>query len=141
MLTIGFGLPFSGPTSKLHPCPVIEVSSHVIQVPHGGQPIIQMRDAQPSGGYPKIGTVIAADLWRLGQAPIGSRIRFVQCTWAEAVSALDDVDGLDWKTAVRCDFIYALNKTLLREQRGRVTEARQIELLRKLRFCFRWPAV
>lgn len=73
-----------------------EIRSHgivpgVIQVPHSGQPIIQMRDAQPSGGYPKIGTVIEADLWRLGQAPIGSRIRFVEATWAEAVAALDEV--------------------------------------------------
>ena len=32
-------------------------------------------------------------------------------------TVLDDADGVDWKTAVRCDFIYALNKTLLREQR------------------------
>ena len=40
----------------------------VIQVPPSGQPIIQLRDAQPSGGYPKIGTVIEADLWRLAQA-------------------------------------------------------------------------
>lgn len=60
----------------------------VIQVPHSGQPIIQMRDAQPSGGYPKIGTVIEADLWRLGQARAGSRIRFVRCTYEEAVAAL-----------------------------------------------------
>ncbi len=70
----------------------VEMLSHgivpgVIQVPPGGQPIIQMSDAQPSGGYPKIGTVIEADLWRLGQAPIGSRIRFVQVTWEEAVAA------------------------------------------------------
>jgi allophanate hydrolase subunit 2 len=69
----------------------IELRSHgivpgVIQVPPGGQPIVQMRDAQPSGGYPKIGTVIAADLWRLGQAPIGSRIRFVEVTWEQAVA-------------------------------------------------------
>jgi biotin carboxyl carrier protein len=39
----------------------IEMRSHgivpgVIQVPSGGAPIVQMRDAQPSGGYPKIGT-------------------------------------------------------------------------------------
>jgi 5-oxoprolinase (ATP-hydrolysing) subunit C len=70
----------------------IELRSHgivpgVIQVPPGGQPIVQMRDAQPSGGYPKIGTVIAADLWRLGQVPIGSRIRFTEVTWEEAVAA------------------------------------------------------
>jgi allophanate hydrolase subunit 2 len=62
----------------------------VIQVPHGGQPIVQMRDAQPSGGYPKIATVIEADLWRLGQAPIGSRVRFLESTWEEALAALDE---------------------------------------------------
>jgi allophanate hydrolase subunit 2 len=33
--------------------------------------------------------VIEADRWRLGQAPIGSRIRFVETTWDEAVAALD----------------------------------------------------
>jgi allophanate hydrolase subunit 2 len=62
----------------------------VIQVPSGGAPIVQMRDAQPSGGYPKIGTVIEADLWRLGQAPIGSRIRFIETSWEEAVAGLDE---------------------------------------------------
>ena len=65
----------------LMPSAPIELRSHgivpgVIQVPPSGQPIVQMRDAQPSGGYPKFGTVIEADLWRLGQAPIGSRVRF-----------------------------------------------------------------
>ncbi|WP_426420291.1 biotin-dependent carboxyltransferase family protein [Bradyrhizobium genosp. A] len=80
--------------TPLMPKVPLELRSHgivpgVIQVPHGGQPIVQMRDAQPSGGYPKIGTVIEADLWRLGQAPIGSRIRFVEATWAEAVAARD----------------------------------------------------
>ena len=70
----------------------VEMLSHgivpgVIQVPPGGQPIIQMSDAQPSGGYPKIGTVIEADLWRLGQAPAGSRIRFLRTTWEEAILA------------------------------------------------------
>jgi biotin-dependent carboxylase-like uncharacterized protein len=80
---------------ELKPMRPLELSSHgivpgVIQVPHGGQPIIQMRDAQPSGGYPKIGTVIEADLWRLGQAPIGSRVRFALCTWEEAVEAAEE---------------------------------------------------
>ena len=82
----------------------IEMRSHgivpgVIQVPPGGQPIVQMRDAQPSGGYPKIGTVIDADLWRLGQAPIGSRVRFVETTWDEAVAALDQTRA--WLDEVR----------------------------------------
>lgn len=78
----------------LVPLAPMEMRSHgivpgVIQVPPSGQPIVQMRDAQPSGGYPKIGTVIEADLWRLGQVPIGSALRFVPTTWADAVAALD----------------------------------------------------
>jgi len=88
----------------LRPIAAMEMRSHgivpgVIQVPHNGQPIIQMRDAQPSGGYPKFGTVIEADLWRLGQAPIGSRIRFVEASWDEAVAALDEVQA--WLDKVR----------------------------------------
>jgi len=80
--------------TALEPVAAIEMRSHgivpgVIQVPPGGQPIVQMCDAQPSGGYPKIGTVIEADRWRLGQAPIGSRIRFVQTSWDEAIAALE----------------------------------------------------
>ena len=76
----------------------MELRSHgivpgVIQVPHSGQPIIQMRDAQPSGGYPKFGTVIEADLWRLGQAPIGSHVHFVETTWDAAVAALEEKDA------------------------------------------------
>lgn len=91
-----YGYRLAGPALSLkHP---IETRSHgivpgVIQVPHGGQPIIQMRDAQPSGGYPKIGTVIEADLWRLGQAPTGSRIRFVPTTYEDALAALDAVQA------------------------------------------------
>ena len=88
----------------LRPIAPMEMRSHgivpgVIQVPHSGQPIIQMRDAQPSGGYPKFGTVIEADLWRLGQAPIGSRIRFIECTWDEAVAAQDEIEA--WLDRVR----------------------------------------
>ncbi|MFP3551731.1 biotin-dependent carboxyltransferase family protein [Paraburkholderia sp. SIMBA_049] len=90
-----YGYRLAGPT--LEPVRPIEKRSHgivpgVIQVPHSGQPIIQLRDAQPSGGYPKIGTVIEADLWRLAQARIGTRVRFVQTTYQEAVAALEELD-------------------------------------------------
>ena len=74
----------------------LELRSHgivpgVIQVPHNGQPIIQLRDAQPSGGYPKIGTVIEADLWRLAQARPGTLLRFVQTSYDDARLALQAV--------------------------------------------------
>jgi biotin-dependent carboxylase-like uncharacterized protein len=91
-----YGYRLSG--EPLQAAKATEMRSHgivpgVIQVPPGGQPIVQMRDAQPSGGYPKLGTVIEADLWRLGQAPIGSKVRFVETTWDEALRARDEVDA------------------------------------------------
>ncbi|MGG5808253.1 biotin-dependent carboxyltransferase family protein [Falsiroseomonas sp. CW058] len=97
-----YGFRLAGPT--LAPRAPMELRSHgivpgVVQVPHGGQPIVQMRDAQPSGGYPKIATVIEADLWRLGQAPIGSRIRFLRTNWEAAVEALDQTR--DWLAEAR----------------------------------------
>jgi 5-oxoprolinase (ATP-hydrolysing) subunit C len=59
-----------------------------IQVPPSGKPIVLLADAQTTGGYPKIGVVISADLWRLGQARLGSTIHFVECTRDEAIEAL-----------------------------------------------------
>lgn len=47
-----------------------------IQVPPDGQPIILMADTQTTGGYPKLGCVIQADLGRLAQNPFGSEIYF-----------------------------------------------------------------
>jgi len=47
-----------------------------VQLPASGLPIIMHCDHQTIGGYPKIGTVISTDLWRLAQLPSGSRIRF-----------------------------------------------------------------
>lgn len=47
-----------------------------IQVPPDGQPIILMADTQTTGGYPKFGCIIQADLGRLAQNPFGSEIYF-----------------------------------------------------------------
>ena len=42
-----------------------------IQVPGNGAPIVLMPDRGTSGGYPKIATVISADLGRFAQIPAG----------------------------------------------------------------------
>jgi biotin-dependent carboxylase-like uncharacterized protein len=55
-----------------------------IQVPGSGQPIVLMPDRGTSGGYPKIATVISADLGRFAQIPAGSPFRFKAVTVAEA---------------------------------------------------------
>jgi 5-oxoprolinase (ATP-hydrolysing) subunit C len=58
-----------------------------IQVPPSGQPIILMGDAQTTGGYPRIGVVIRADLWKLAQAPLNGKLRLVQVDMTEALAA------------------------------------------------------
>jgi len=59
-----------------------------LQVPASGKPILLMADRQTTGGYPKIGTVIAADLPLAGQLAPGDWIEFVECSRADAVAAL-----------------------------------------------------
>jgi len=55
-----------------------------IQVPASGQPILLMADRQTTGGYPKIATVIAADVPLAGQLDAGDWIAFAPCTLDEA---------------------------------------------------------
>lgn len=47
-----------------------------IQILGDGTPIVLMRDHQPTGGYPRIGTVIAADLDRFAQLRPGEAVAF-----------------------------------------------------------------
>ena len=58
-----------------------------IQVPGNGQPIVLLADRQTTGGYPKIATVISADLPALGRLPIGAKIRFEPVTIETAHAA------------------------------------------------------
>jgi biotin-dependent carboxylase-like uncharacterized protein len=55
-----------------------------IQVPGNGQPIVLMPDRGTSGGYPKIATVITADLGRFGQTQAGRGFHFKAISMAEA---------------------------------------------------------
>lgn len=47
-----------------------------VQVPANGQPIILMADAQTTGGYATIGTVVKKDLPKVAQLRNGARVRF-----------------------------------------------------------------
>lgn len=58
-----------------------------IQVPGSGQPIILLADRQTTGGYPKIATVISADLPGLGRVQPGAVLRFKAVTVAQAQAA------------------------------------------------------
>lgn len=63
------------------------VTPGAIQVPGDGKPIVLLADCQTVGGYPKIATVIGADLRRLGHALPGQAIRFTAVSIDEAMDA------------------------------------------------------
>jgi antagonist of KipI len=60
----------------------------LLQVPASGQPILLMADRQTTGGYPKIGVVVGADLPLAGQLAPGDWVEFAPCTRQAAVDAL-----------------------------------------------------
>ena len=58
-----------------------------IQMTGTGQPYVLLPDCQTTGGYPRIGTVIPADLPRIAQAAAGTTLTFRFVTLAEAMEA------------------------------------------------------
>lgn len=60
------------------------VDSGTIQMPPDGQPIVLLADAQTTGGYPRIGQVVSADISRLAQMPSGQTVRFQKISLEEA---------------------------------------------------------
>ena len=89
------GYRLSGPTLERREH--TDLLSHAVlpgtlQVPPNGQPILLMGDAQTAGGYPRIGAVISADLWRLAQRRAGTPVRFVECSLADARAALHKIE-------------------------------------------------
>ena len=59
-----------------------------LQVPAAGEPILLMADRQTAGGYPKIASVISADLPIAGQLAPGDFVEFAMCSRQEAAAAL-----------------------------------------------------
>lgn len=59
-----------------------------IQILGDGTPIVLMRDHQPTGGYPRIATVISADFDRFAQVRPGLAVRFAPVTVLQAQAVL-----------------------------------------------------
>ena len=64
-----------------------------IQVPGSGQPIVLLADAQATGGYPKIGIVISADLPVLGRRRPGDLVRFTAIAQPEVEALLREQEA------------------------------------------------
>lgn len=59
-----------------------------VQVPPSGKPIIVMRDAQTTGGYPKIAVLTTPDIPLVGQARPNDTIRFSRISLVKATEKL-----------------------------------------------------
>ncbi|TFL08812.1 biotin-dependent carboxyltransferase family protein [Pusillimonas caeni] len=67
------------------------IVSGAIQVPGSGLPIVLLADAQTTGGYPKIATVISSDISVLARRRPGSAVRFEQVSLEEAEALARDL--------------------------------------------------
>lgn len=102
------GLRLSGPTLEFG-APVEMVSEGcvpgLLQLPPSGQPIAFGPECPVSGGYPRIGQVAATDIPRLAQLRPGDALRFVPCTFDDALTALSEreraLDALEAHIAAR----------------------------------------
>jgi len=59
-----------------------------MQVPQDGQPIILFVDQQTTGGYPKIASVIMADMHHVGQLRPHEQVRFQEVSIGQAITLL-----------------------------------------------------
>jgi 5-oxoprolinase (ATP-hydrolysing) subunit C len=75
---MGYRLSGAAQPHDLGAMPSHAVFPGFIQLPPQGEPIVLMRDAQTTGGYPLGGVVVEDDMWMLAQAQIGAVVRFVE---------------------------------------------------------------
>lgn len=68
------------------------IAPGAIQVPGNGLPIVLLADRQATGGYPKIATVISADLPALGRVSPGAVLRFEAVTLEQAEAARAELE-------------------------------------------------
>jgi biotin-dependent carboxylase-like uncharacterized protein len=73
-----------------------------IQILPSGLPVILLNDAQSTGGYPQIAAIIAADLWKIGQAVPGDRICFTETDYSTAAGLYqqqcDQTKAIEYKS-------------------------------------------
>ncbi len=60
------------------------VTPGTVQLPPGGDPIVLMREAPTTGGYPRVGHIAAVDLPRLAQRRPGQAVKFAEISAADA---------------------------------------------------------
>src|SRR5215471_12098491 len=83
------------------------IMTGAIQVPGSGQPILLLADHQTTGGYPKIATVISADLPAVGRRRPGDTLRFAAVTVETAEALCRDAERRLTEMLTRLELVTA----------------------------------
>ena len=96
----------------------------------------------PEGTHP---AVIVSHTARIAAKPT---VNVLLCSSQRAKRAaeineviLDEADGLDWPTLCKCDLLYSVLKSELKQIRGSVTPARRRQIIARIIASFGWSAV
>ncbi|AUH32140.1 biotin-dependent carboxyltransferase family protein [Paracoccus tegillarcae] len=76
-----------------------------LQMTGDGVPYVLLAECQTMGGYPRIGSVIPADLAQIAQTPPGGQIRFQRITLEQADALFRDEAGQLRDAAARCRYL------------------------------------
>ncbi|MDC9564255.1 MULTISPECIES: biotin-dependent carboxyltransferase family protein [unclassified Pseudoalteromonas] len=90
---MGLRLTNESPLTHSHSLASLGTGLGSIQLPPSGEPIVLLNDAQTTGGYPLLGTVIEADLHQFAQFRPGDSIEFKQVTHEQASLAKQKLKG------------------------------------------------
>lgn len=63
-----------------------------VQVPGHGNPMVMLKDRPTTGGYPKIATVITADIWKIAQLKPGEKVYFKKVSLKAAREARRELE-------------------------------------------------
>lgn len=65
-----------------------------VQMTGDGKPFVLLREAQTTGGYPRIGTVLPCDLSKVAQAQAGTKLQFTWVSLEEGLAAQAKHDAM-----------------------------------------------
>lgn len=70
------------------------IANGTIQISNNGQPIVLLADRQTTGGYPRIGQICTADLYKFGQMKPTDKIQFKEISLDNAYKKLMKLDRM-----------------------------------------------
>lgn len=86
---------------------VVSLRSHavhpgLVQLPPSGQPVVLLCEAQVTGGYPRLGSVLSCDLWKLSQLGGGESVSWVLVNeqQAQRLQARHELDRKRYQQAI-----------------------------------------